>query len=277
VYWAGLGVWGIRRYAGSQSEYHRAVDQLYTRRARAGWREDDDSEPEAAHAWHPRLPEPPEGFPEEVDLRVRPDEASFLVDRITATCRESLLGWLVLNGRPAAVEEVWLHPQHADFPDHLRRLLAHARRLSDVVEGAARLYNVILAELAEKGTLADAHRDELDGWSGRLALGELIRWSLTELWEETAGFGHAITQPTRRFVEAWVGRVVATNGLVADDSGARELIRRRETALKGPRSRFMNRGALAQWGGNSGTARLMFRWPTARSFLADLYGASGRT
>jgi len=33
IYWSGLGVWGLRRFQGSQQEYHASVDQIYSRRA----------------------------------------------------------------------------------------------------------------------------------------------------------------------------------------------------------------------------------------------------
>lgn len=139
VYWAGLGAWEIRRYAGSQSEYHRSVDVLYARRGRTRQREDDDVEADTtAQTWHPRLPDPPEGFPAGLTLSLAPEEASFLRDRIVTSCKGSLLEWLVLHGRADDAVEPWLHQQYAEFPSSARALLEHARLLTDAVEGAAR-------------------------------------------------------------------------------------------------------------------------------------------
>ena len=287
VYWAGLGAWGIRRFSGSQSDYYRQIDQLYLRQGRRRKKEDDDSDPDiGAHAWHPRLPPAPEGFPEHLDLQVTPEEASFFADRISSTCKGSLLDWLVKYGNPDNCAEPWLHMQFADFPEPMRRLLKHARLFCDIVEGAARLYNVSLADLQVEqskptgNTYAEARRDEhesaLDEWRERVDWPALTTWSLDEFWSETVGHGHDITPALRSFITAWLARLLDTKGLVGADREARALVRSREMKLKGSRSRFTNKEALGQWGGNSGTGRNTFRWGVARDFLSDLYPALGR-
>lgn len=277
VYWAGLGRWGIRRFAGAQSEYHRSVDVIYRRRARGRRREDDDVDADpAAQTWHPRLPPAPRGFPEGLHLSLTADEASFLRDRIVTTCKGSLLAWLVLHGRADQAWEPWLHHQLREFPESAQVLLGHARLVTDAVEGAARLYNVLLSELRDDRALSDEHRAALDAWRTRCDLDGLSRWRMDELWSETVGHGSTITHATRRFFEAWVERVRATDGWLADDDEARALVRDRERSLKGTRSRFANRGALAQWGGSSGVRRLVYRWPTAKRFLDDLLPSLGR-
>ena len=281
VYWSGLGAWGIRRFSGSQQDYHRAVDRLYQRRVLRHAGADDSRDPEDHHAdpqsqsWHPRIPAPPSGFPQQIDLKLTRLEAEFLVDRITATCGNSLLGWLVVHGRPVDVSEPWLHPQIAEFPLHIQELLRHARLFADLVEGGARVYNLTLAELAGNEAWIVGHRDALEEWAARIDLQGIQNWSIDEFWRHTDDFGHTITYATRRFVEALHDRVRGGSANIADDPVCRTLVREREKALKGPRSRFVNRGALAQWSGNSGTGRLVYRWPTARSFLSDLFAATG--
>jgi hypothetical protein len=281
VYWSGLGSWGIRRFVGSQQEYHQAVDGLYRRRARLRPGLDDRRDPEDHHAdpasqsWHPKLPAPPEGFPGQLDLKVTPDEAIFLTERITASCTDSLLAWLVLHARPADVVEPWLHPQFSDFPQPMQELLQHARLFADMVEGAARLYNLMLAELAENASRREAHRQALAEWAQGLDTTALAHWSLDAFWHQTEGFGHTITSTTKSFVETWVERARAGAAEIADDEAARSLVRHREIALKGARSRFVNRGALAQWSGNAGVRRLVYRWPTVRTLLDDLFVANG--
>ena len=277
VYWAGLGTWGIRRYPGSQNDYHRAVDLLYSRRVQRRRRDDDDDDADhRSQTWHPRLPPAPGGFPSDLELSLSQDEASFLRDRIVTTCKGSLLAWLCLHGRGDSSGEPWLHHQLKDFPEPAQVLLGHARLFTDALEGAARLYNIALAELREDVALAQRHRDALDEWRTRLDREGIDRWSLPDLWNETVGFGHTISHQTRRFIEGWVDRLRATGGDVADDVIGRRLVRDRERGLKGPRSRFANRGALAQWGGSSGVGRLVYRWPTARRFLDDLLPPLGR-
>jgi hypothetical protein len=68
----------------------------------------------------------------------------------------------------------------------------------------------------------------------------------------------------------------ARRGKVQNDKAARELVRQREIRLKGARSRFNNPGALQQWSGRAGIARLAYRWSAARGFLDDLYLALDR-
>lgn len=105
VYWAGLGAWRIRRFHGTQTDYYRCVDALYVRRDHPRHREDDDAEPgHDTITWHPRLP-PPDRIPDKLDLTVTGEEAgAFLVDRIQTSHPGSLLGWLVLYGRPDRAE-----------------------------------------------------------------------------------------------------------------------------------------------------------------------------
>ena len=71
VYWAGLGVWGIRLTPFSQSEYHRRIDETYRRRdalkksevdARSRGDDVDQEQRMATLSWHPRLPTPPGKF-----------------------------------------------------------------------------------------------------------------------------------------------------------------------------------------------------------------------
>ena len=279
VYWAGLGAWSIRRYAGPQSDYHRAVDTLYARRDRARKRDNDDDvqhDPSLV-TWHSGLPKAPKGFPETVDLTLRPEEGSFLVDCIRATHRESLLGWLVLNGEPDDTDAPWGHHQHGSFPLPMRTLLHHARLFADLVEGAARVYNIALAVQRGDTALAGDHRAELARWRDRIDWAALGDWSLDMFWDEVTTPNHTITTPTRRFVEAFLERMRVCKGDVGADPVTHDLVRARERSLKGSRSRFDNKGALDRWGGSSGTGRLVYRWTIARRFLADLYPALGRS
>lgn len=278
VYWAGLGTWGIRRFPAAQSDYHRAVDVLYARRARSRHREDDDADSDpGSRTWHPRLPPPPEGFPKDIDLKLTTDEAGFLGDCIQRSCPGTLLAWLALHGVPDLAPEPWVHTQLREFPSLAQELIANGRRFTDLIEGAARVYNLVLAELREHDGWTAEHRAALGRWRDSLDLAALAAWSLPHFWELTVGRGHDITPATRRFVEAILDRVLATGGNVAEDASMRALVSRREQTLKGPRSRITNRGARQQWGGNAGTGRVVYRWPTARRLLADLYPALGRT
>jgi len=153
VYWNGLGEWSIRRIHCSQDEYHRHIGEVYRRRDIARQRtEKDDSPDAAAQTWHPRLPDPPEGFPDKVKnlgFDLTPEEASFLLDCILKSQRESLLAYLALNCKPVDCEFPWQHPDTGRFSATHRELLNHAEMFSTLMHGAGFLYNLMLAELAE--------------------------------------------------------------------------------------------------------------------------------
>jgi hypothetical protein len=67
IYWAGLGVWRIRRFNGSQDQYHRVWDWVLRQGHATLF--DDDGEPldDIAHSWDPELPRPPSDFLRETD------------------------------------------------------------------------------------------------------------------------------------------------------------------------------------------------------------------
>jgi hypothetical protein len=109
VYWAGLGIWGIRCIDASQDQYHRSIDAVYDRRARQHGCDVGGAEP--AFTWHPRLPTPPESFPHQLDFTLTQEEASFLRDRIATT--HSLLAHLALY------RLVFGQPRQEDLLAHL--------------------------------------------------------------------------------------------------------------------------------------------------------------
>src|SRR5690606_36848277 len=128
IYWSGLGSWGIRRFPGTQSEYHRALDAIYRRRKISRRKEDDDAEPDPlVETWHPRLPPPPKGIPDRMDLRFTPVEAEFILDRIVAAHPDSLLAFLARECRHTDAWFPWRHPDAQRFSPAHRELLHHAR------------------------------------------------------------------------------------------------------------------------------------------------------
>lgn len=280
VYWAGLGSWGIRLADLSQDQYHRQIGAIYRRRRaqeafdreRARLKDDLDTAPEPGTlTWHPQIPEMPDDFPKGVDFTLTHEEASFLLDRLESSHPQSLFAYLVLHCRPAEVEFPWLHPDWASLWEEHRELLTHAQNFSEAMHGAALVYNLDLAELRAWDEKVEDYRKRLSRWAGTLDIAKLHVWSLSRLWELTVGQGHTITPATRRFVERWLEMARVEPASLVDSREARDLVSRREMGLKKARSRFTNRRALEQWGGSSGLGRLNYRWPTARSFLQDLY------
>ena len=274
VYWSALGSWGIRRGNQTRLQYFAHASLRHThrpRRHRRDLNEDrrDDVPDVNAAIWHPDMVKlrPPE-FPEACGLALTAEEAGFLLDRWSATQRDSLLTWLALDARRHEVvaqpDAIWEHPRFAAFPSRIRNLIVGGRKLNAALGGAALLYNLQLAELDKREKQVEEYQHKLTDWKGQQRA-DCADWKLDEFWPLVIDAGHTISADTRRFVEDW--RNVAVNDITSQ--AARQLIEQREIKLKGARSRFTNRAALKQWGGAAGTSPLTYRWPVARAMLAE--------
>lgn len=280
VYWSGLETWGIRLVSCSQDEYHRHVNEIYRRWdiVRNRYEKVDPPESEIL-TWHPRLPDTPKGFPDKIEnlsVNLEPDEASFLLDRIMKSQKESLLAHLALHCKPAECDFPWVHPDRAKFSDEHKELLKFAEFFSTVMHGATFLYNLMLAEQSGRKGREEEHLNNLDEWKDRLGALRHVDLPLEGLWGLTAGRGHTITGRTKEFVAAWVRRVHTTGGNVTSDTECRQLVSTRERQLKRTHSRFTNSRALDQWGGNAGTRQMAYRWPNVRVLLEDLHAGLNR-
>lgn len=273
VYWSGLGVWGLRCHPGSQQDYWNDLDRIHLkrRRAKSGSGDDsDESNPEPT--WHPDLPPAPDGFPDDVDLRLTREEAEFLRDRVLRDHPTTLLALLAARATESSprIQFPWEHPDLSEMTEGVRSLLEQARRFSTVMNGASRLYNLVLAEHGSRDRLVGEHRRGFEDWMRKIDGADVQAWNLNDLWLTVIGKGHAVTPGARQFVAQWVDEVRRGTGDLADRSTARDLVRLRERRLKGVRSRFVNQRALDQWGGYSGIKALDYRWGTVKGLLDDL-------
>jgi hypothetical protein len=286
VYWGVLGWWGIRLHETSRDRYGRDLDVLLgyrkalERRAKQALENQDDTELSRFHFWHPSLPEPPDGFPETLDIRMRAEESRFLQDRIRVTQPGSLLAHLALHGGPVEVDYPWMHPDFGSVPEDHKRLLELGRMFATVMHGASILYNVLLAELSKREELAGRHRERFLAWEEevRTEAWRVRAWvgNPHALWTAVDGRNHSVTPMTRAFVERWGELLVDATGSLLDSTAARSLARDREIQRKKGQSRFLNPRLLEQWGGSSGMDRLDYRWGNVQALLADLYDGLGR-
>ncbi len=251
-----------------------------------------------ARTWHAGLPAPPRGFPKLDTLSLTATEAEYLQDRVAQSLPHSLLAHLFRRTRAENAGEadrcrfVWQHPGYAGLAPEHKAQVGHARLFSEVIYGAPVLYNLLLARRVHAGTrgqelaggeekVAD-YEGRLAEWSRGLDRSALAAWSVDDFWETVAGTAR-INRHTRAFVSEWMALVkagvldVQEHGAPADDSEAATLVRRREKALKGVRSRFRNEKMLAEWGGGSGMGRMDYRWPVVRRFLRELGEGLGAT
>ena len=275
IYWNGLGVWGLRRYRGSQAQYHRSLDAFYrsVRRPReAGEEEIADRVPSN---WHPAIPPPPADFPRQASFALTADEAQFLQERILAVAPHTLLAYLVSHARPGQEARYpWQHPQLADLPGKIRIDLDHAHNFSLSMHGAALLYNLMLAEALGSEQWTEQYLDRFTHWAEEVQQSRTVLdgWSREEFWNLVLEINPRIPFPSRRFIDRWLDMVAHTADPVtlAKNEGVRAMLAERERSLKGPRARLYNRRALELWSGESGTRRLSFRWPQASIIIEDI-------
>lgn len=275
IYWQALGSWGIRRFPGSVDQYARSLDAFYRRVASSRGGDDGQAVDDNRNAnWDPALPEPPADFPAEASLRLLPEEGDYLRHRILVEHPDTLLAFLVQRPPWRPTSFAWEHPDLGGAPERNRDQVHHARCLSELVQGARLLYNLMLAEAAGQHELIDHYEGRLSEWSGAVR----ARWSVLERWaraEVGTLWRHLpaarVPVQARVFVEAWLAQVRSGGPeSIAGSAAARTLVREREVSLKRGRARLENPTALAQWGGAAGAGRLDFRWGVAQTLLLDI-------
>ena len=275
IYWYGLGAWGIRQFLGSQDEYHRHLDNSYRRFSQM--QRNDDGEPVGSsklHNWHSGLPPAPDNFPHNITFRLTPIEATYLAERIITRQPHSLLAFLVDRRAAATASCLWEHPLYAQFPPLIQQQLDHARNFAETMQGAALLYNLMLAEEKQASDLVEKYKEALQCWAAGLADRQAVleQWDRQQFWQVVAAGGVQIKVPTERFVHNWLTLALnpAVAGTIANHPEARRCIQGREAALKGAQARLINLRALELWQGESGTALLDYRWATAQTLLNDI-------
>jgi hypothetical protein len=271
MYWAGLGVWGVRLFPGSQAQYHRGFERIHA--------DDDDPDDDGQPAtrspppWDPSLPEPSADFPAKVEFALTRAEAEYLQHRIQAR-RPSLLAHLVRRGtKVEATEFPWERTDAETWPVELRTQLDHARNFSEAMHGAALLYNLMLAEELKHDEWQKVYAEALANWATLMqSRGEAhAAWRREELWALVAAQGARVSLRTRAFVDGWLALAFAGDlATLGTNASARELVRRREQQLKRTRARLGNPGALARWSGSAGAGQLDYRWPRVQAVTFDI-------
>jgi len=204
------------------------------------------------------------------------EEADYLADRIRQKAAGSLLAHFVSHELIPDAPFPWLDKACRTLPPKLRHLLDHARHFSEVMHGAALLYNLLLAESHPQfADLRDEYRDKLANWWAEVPMikaSPVVQereafWSLVE-----SNTAHRIPPPTKTFVNRWHQLVLDAESkqAIVDDSDARQLVKEREVSLKRGRARIGNDRMLQDWGGKSGTSQLNYRWPTVSQIIEDI-------
>lgn len=278
IYWNGLRRLGILRTSISLTDYYVWLDNP-GRTSRVVL--DDDGMPllgEASSVWQ-TAPRPPEAFLDETGFALTYEEAHYLRERVEAASPHAatLLLHLYEHARP---EDDGAAPWRYPWSDQARKLLpAHVREQVDVAEhfslgqhGASLLFNLLIAEARDDSPRQDDYRDRLEVWQADAF--RVADFDLGRLW--------ALAPPrpgdrrAREFVERWFAIVRSLgDGALPDNRAARDLVRTRELRVKGrQRSRIASPFRVV-WNGESGSARLDFRWGTVKQLVADV--ARGRS
>ena len=238
VYWGALTRWGIFQPQQSQGWYQSRFDALVDGRGGVGRADDPGVIWSRQPHWHPRLPEPPKGFPWEASFAVPHEEADFLRGRVEERCAGTLLAWLVRNGSDSPAHDVWGDPDALRAPDGVRETLELARRFSLHAEGMPLLYNLLVAE-RRREVLDSDEAESIDEFRAGLA-----EWAAREADEERPFQRCALGAggPARRTPSVSATRL--HRELVAPDRGvgARQGRRRRSVAGVGHRPRAASQG-----------------------------------
>jgi hypothetical protein len=275
IYWNGLGQWKIRRFPGSQSQYHRWLDQFYQQQKRYTRPEDRESLSQDIETnWDPNLPDAPDDFPNGVDMHLPPNEARYLRERLLISCSNSLLATIVDQCQPVEdIDFIWKHPELAHFPSEQRAWIKHAHNFSETMYGAVLLYNLMLAELREDNKRMAEYEQDIQDWWETLGAqtSDFASWDRKAFWRLADNAGR-ISIRTRRFVNRWQDILFAARDVpkLSQYEPARQAVREREIWLKRGRSRFKSRRHLEMWSGQTGLGRLDYRWPIARDITNDI-------
>ncbi|MFH1039548.1 MAG: DUF6361 family protein [PVC group bacterium] len=282
IYWQGLGAWGVRRFPGSQDQYHRWLDSWY--RQQAEYTKVDRGESGEGGGlqpnWHPAVPTPHGGWRSKTDFQLTRMEAKFLRDGILNHTAGSLLAHLVTLDKPLVdADFCWFSEGYRDFPAVNRNQVDHARAFSEVIHGAALIYNLLLAEKTGKKDLIESYQESVREWSELLEKRgkRIAEWDIAEFWTLLRDHKVRVTPRTHAFVGEWIQRVQHANRpqTLADDKAVRQLIRQREVALKKGLARLENPRALELWNEAAGTGRLDFRWGKSRQLVNDILEGLG--
>ncbi|SPD74793.1 conserved hypothetical protein [uncultured Desulfobacterium sp.] len=285
IYWNGLNILKIRLLAGSQTQYIRHICFFYKEsplnNAGMNPKSKEHDEPIIENAqigWHPGIPNPPDDFLKQTTLKLTHDEAIYLKERMLQTHPESLFSAFLLESNDTmGTDFVWNHPIIDSLQEPTLSAISHSQNFSEIIHGAALLYNLMLSEKKENKERIDQYRDHLSEWSDEVLghWGVLGKWcnDSETFWKGPALISARIPQLTKVFVTKWFS-VLANEGAlrtIPDSTLARSLISQREHQLKKNRARLHNQDALMKWGGASGTARLDFRWAITKTHLSDIY------
>lgn len=273
IYWNGLLTFGILRR-------DVAPEGLFAVRPEGD--EADELSSRLRGDWYP-TPPVPEGFPHTLDggLDLTADEAVWLRERILDSVPGTLLAHLVAadHAPDTSSQYPWQDAACASASETAGDVLRHAHLFSLALQGATRLYGVLVAEAYEEAGFnavvapVERQREAYLAWvqSVEDEWHLLESWDLGAFWSFVRRQNEHVAPLTQRFVQAWVEGVLDGTAARALDDGvaARHLVAERERSVKRGQARLSNQKLLGLWGGGAGGG-LNFRWPTVKTIVNDI-------
>lgn len=250
---------------------------------------EDEIADRAPSFWQRDIPEPPVDFFrfKVATFDLTPDEAEWLCERIISSDppnqKTSLLSAYIRDIRRGGAflpaDAMWDAALPFDTPPSIVQLVHHAQRFSLAAQGAALLYNLMLAEerlVADfeptEATSVDYYRSRLDEWTAHANHVQLAQWAadIDDFWACALDNAIRIPREPLLFLESWSNILAASHARISSSTDARALVRSREIAHKRGQARLANKKRLAEWTGFAGTSQLVFRWRQVQRMLSDI-------
>ncbi|MEP3784767.1 MAG: DUF6361 family protein [Paracoccaceae bacterium] len=263
VYWAALGNLGIRTLSGT-------LKALLS----------DNAGELRKNLWYGKFPERPKGLLKKANFKLEQPEKDYFLGRLETCAKDSLfheilstpdlVAQLQTDVDIAPWDLVGVSPQNAD-------LLEQARIFSDLMYGAAVLYNLLLMRKAaqdENSYMVKNGKTDLKELEQQLADWQSLERPDLKDWDVYALArlqNRNVKSATLTFISDWQ-KCVLTTGDLANSADAQEFITKREFALKGhqKKARLSHQDALRRWSGLAGMNRMTFRWPIAKGYIIEL-------
>ena len=276
IYWAGLQTWGIRKIRGSLNDYYQGLNSYY--HLKKGNITRDDQEvllySNFGENWDEGFPKSPQELPGGEGLNLTQNEAQYLLEKLLINCRESLLTNIIYLRKTVKKDFVWENTFIDKLNNALQIKAMHAQNFSEIMQGAALVYNYLLAEKKESEELINKYKEKLAEWqiamSSRAEI--FLNWNLEHFWNLVYSEGTInVSGRTKRFIDQWI-KIVLKN--IDDNFTNKEeinhLIYEREKEVKGRRARLRNPDYLEKWNGASGTQQLDYRWHVVKRIVNDI-------
>ena len=140
-------------------------------------------------SWSPSIPPAPSSPLERTTFALTKREAKYLAERIWE-CGQTVFGELLSSANAEIGSSfVWETTFAAKLGPSLQNQIAHPQYFSELMDGAALLYNFMLACDAKRKPLQEEYRDELEAWAETIedAKARYESWDRQAFWKALRG------------------------------------------------------------------------------------------